>query len=354
MNRFWIALVGLSLLSPASASAQFKIVGRKGLDQLNAQLQGQVVDHTNNHGTDKRIYSCALQEKRDLYVYLPPGFDPAKRYPLLLWLHGFAQDEVAFIREEIPGIDRAMADGKLAPMIIAVPDGTLLGRPRVFLPGSFFLNTKAGRYEDYLMIDVWDFLMKHYPLRPEREAHAIGGISMGGNAAFNKAIKYRERFGTVFGIFPPLNVRWLDCNGRYMAPFDPDCWGWRTNFQHRWEVVARFYGVLVFRQGQVVFPLYGRGHNEETLAAVSRENPIEMLDTYDVREGQLAMYIAYGGKDEFNINTQIDSFLYRARERGLKICVDFDPNGHHTGATANKLFPAILDWLGAQMAPYHN
>jgi S-formylglutathione hydrolase FrmB len=196
--------------------------------------------------------------------------------------------------------------------------------------------------------------MKHYPLRPEREAHAIGGISMGGGAAFNKAFKYRERFATVFGIFPPLNVRWLDCHGNYHVPFDPECWGWRTNFQRRCEVVARFYGVIVFHQGQVVIPLYGRGHNEETLANVSRENPIELLETQDVREGQLAMYIAYVGKDEFNITAQVDSFLYRARQRGLSICVDFDPIGHHSVAMADKLLPGILQWLGAQMAPYNH
>ncbi len=180
----------------------------------------------------------------------------------------------------------------------------------------------------------------------------IGGLSMGGNAAFNKAFKYRDRFKTVAAIFPPLNLRWLDCRGHYMSKFDPCCWGWRTNFQRKREVVARYCGVFVFRQGRVVFPLYGRGHNDQTLEMVSRENPIEMLDAYDVRPGEFAMYIAYGGKDEFNIDTQIDSFLYCAHKRGLDIAVAFDPKAHHNAAQGRKFFPSMMEWLAVQMAPY--
>ena len=55
-------------------------------------VAGQVVDHTANHGVDRRIWSAALGQKRDLYVYVPPSFDPHQRYPVLLWLHGLSGD----------------------------------------------------------------------------------------------------------------------------------------------------------------------------------------------------------------------------------------------------------------------
>jgi hypothetical protein len=102
---------------------------------------------------------------------------------------------------------------------------------------------------------------------------------------------------------------------------------------------------------QVCYPLYGR-HNPDTAVLVSRENPIEMLDAYDVREGQLAMYIGYGGLDEFNIDAQVESFLYHARQRGLTVAVGYDPRGKHDLATALRLLPGALDWLGPRLAPY--
>ena len=71
-------------------------------------------------------------------------------------------------------------------------------------------------------------------------------------------MKYRDRVKVVVGVAPPLNNRWLDCHGRYMRNFDPDCWGWRTDFSRGHEVVGRFYGVVTIRLRQVMDPLYDR------------------------------------------------------------------------------------------------
>ena len=350
-HTVWLSAVLLVLLSVRQAPAT--ILPRPfELDRLNRRLHGQVVDHTNNHGRNKALWSPALCEKRDLYVYLPPCYDPNKRYPLILWLHGFAQDESSFLRDVVEPLDKAMACGQLPPAIVAAPDGSLRGTDCFFSAGSFYLNTKAGAFEDYLMIDVWDFLMRNYPIRPEAEAHVIAGVSMGGGAAFNKAIKYQDRFKTVVGFFPPVNVRWESCRGRYMDNFDPNCWGWREDYSHGLTVVVgRFYGVVTVRLSQVTYPLYGR-NNPDTAALISRDNPIEMLDAYNVRDGQLGMYIAYGGNDQFNVDAQVESFLYYAKQRGISVGVGYDPRGKHDVATALRLLPGMLQWLAPRMAPY--
>jgi len=77
-----------------------------------------------------------------------------------------------------------------------------------------------------------------------------------------------------------------------------------------------------------------------------------MLDSYDLREGELGMYIGYGGRDQFNIDAQVESFLYRARQRGLTVGVGYDPDGKHDLATALRLMPAALEWLYPRLAPY--
>src|SRR5436305_1252541 len=81
-------------------------------------------------GADRRIWSEALGEGRDLYVYLPPGFDPRQCYPVVFWLHGIGQDEQSFLTDGVAEIfDRAIACGQLPPVIVVAPDGSRLGRP---------------------------------------------------------------------------------------------------------------------------------------------------------------------------------------------------------------------------------
>jgi S-formylglutathione hydrolase FrmB len=344
---FWALLALAVFLSPAAATG---LRHRNELAAYNRVLHGQVLDFTKNHGADRALWSPALHQKRDLYVYLPPGFDPAQQYPVIIYMHGFMQDETSFLHYVVQDLDEAIASGRLPPVIAAAPDGSLSGASNIFSAGSFFVNSKAGRYEDYLIQDVWGFLVSHFPIRPEREAHVLAGASMGGFAAYNLAMKYPDMFKVVIGMFPPLNLRWVDCHGRYLADFDPCCWGWRTHIRSH-EPVGRFYGGLVtVRMRSVVNPLYGRG--QQSLADISRENPIEMMDRLDLQDGVLDMYVAYGGKDEFNLDAQVESFLYRAKERGLGITVAHDPNGRHDAATAKKFFPGMVEWLRPRLAPY--
>jgi S-formylglutathione hydrolase FrmB len=343
-------LIGLALLltlgpPPSDAAGGWR--GARELEHANQRLQGQVVDYTANHGADRRIWSSALNRRMALYVYLPPGFDPAKQYPLVLWLHGLRQDERSFLSEVAEPLDHAMSEGKLPPAIVVAPDGSIESHNR-YQAGSFFINSKAGRYEDYIIQDVWGFVVAHYPIRPEREAHILAGASMGGFAAYNLGIKYRQTFKVVVGIFPPVNLRYVDCHGEYRTHFDPSCWGWRTEL-HPHEVVARFYGVVKVRLKWLTDPLFGRIPG--AIDAISRENPIEMLSTYKLREGELDMYIGYGGEDEFNTTAQIESFLYRAKELGLTVTVGYEPHGRHNAETALKLFPGVVTWLAPRVAP---
>jgi S-formylglutathione hydrolase FrmB len=335
------------LLPPALAG----LLKHPSIDALNRHLHGQLVDYTHNHGQDNRIWSQALGERRDLYVYLPPGYEPTESYPLIIWMHGFAQDEQSFAEIVAPLIDKAIWEGKLPPVIVAAPDGSLRGRPALYYGGSFFLNSLAGNFEDFIIQDVWEFVVSHYPIRPERNAHVLAGASMGGFAAFNLGIKYRDNYGVAIGVFPPLNLRWVNTRGRYFANFDPHNWGWRTKTSRGHEVIARFYfGLITIRLKQVIDPLFGR--DPDAIVAVSRENPIEMVDRLGLREGELQMYVGYGGKDEFNIDAQVESFLYLTKCRGITVGVGYLRRGRHNVRTAVRLFPGIVEWLAPLLAPY--
>ena len=89
------------------------------------------------------------------------------------------------------------------------------------------------------------------------------------------------------------------------------------------------------------------------MAGVAAINPMEMLYTYQIRPGELDLFVAYGDKDEFNIAAQVDSFLWHARQRGLVVGTAFYPDGKHDLATGLRLLPQIHRWSAAHTAHPH-
>jgi S-formylglutathione hydrolase FrmB len=349
LNRWCILATLLALAWPvadAGATGKVKTVVR-GLI-VDHTLHGTLVDLTHNHGHDKRIWSRSLHQWRDLYVYLPPGYDCNQQYPVMICLHGFASDEQSFL-QLVPELDAAISCGKLPPLIIAAPDGSIPGHPCCDRPGSWWINSHAGEYEDWVLQDVWDYLIHHYSICTDRTAHVLAGVSMGGFGAFNLGMRHREAFGVVAGIMPPLNLRWEDCHGNRKAKFDPRCWGWRTAFDQPREIIGRL-GVVPIRVRDLLGPVFGEGDAE--LTDIMANNPIELIDRTKLRNGELEMFIGYGGKDEFNIDAQVESFLYMCKNRGIGVTVVYDPNGHHNAATAFECLPDFIEWLAARLAPY--
>ena len=344
-----IVLTFITMPLSAARSQEPKDHDEYDIIRIGKHIKGRIVDFTGNHGRDHRIWSRSLHQWRDLYVYLPPGFNRHESYPIIIYMHPFAFNERTFLRL-IPHIDEAIVKGKLPPLIIAAPDGSIDGVGCLEKPGSFFINSNAGPYEDFVLQDVWDFVTNRYPIRPERNAHVLAGISMGGFAAFNLGIRHRDAFGIVVGIHPPLNLRWADVDGNPRAKFDPRRWGWRTGFDNPHEIVASYSGTFKVRMGPVIKPVFGDG--DEALVNVAANNPIELVLKTGLKNGELSMFVGYGGRDEFNIDAQVDSFLYLAKFRGLGVAVAFEPDGHHDGLTALKMMPAMFRWLRPQLEPF--
>src|SRR5581483_6528222 len=151
-------------------------------------------------------------------------------------------------------------------------------------------------------------------------------------------------------MMPPLNLRYVDCHGRYFANFDPACTGYADRLRP-WQPVARFFGVIKIRERRLTMPLFDR-KDRDAINRIAQENPVEMLDALDIRPGEFDMFIGYGGRDEFNIDAQVESFLYVARRRCLAIKVAYDPKGHHTPSSGRRLFPEFVRWLGPLLRCY--
>jgi S-formylglutathione hydrolase FrmB len=347
MRRLIVA-IALTALSAGMARGQaFDLVS---LDHLNRRLSGRVVDHTHNHGADRRIYSPILGRPRDLYVYLPPGFDPSRTYPLILFLHGSDVDEHDFLDPgDLKALDRAMACGEIPPAVIAAPDGTYSGRNFITSTHSFWVNGLGGRFEDHVVDEVVPFVIRTYSVRPERDAHAVLGVSAGGFGAMAIVLKHRDVFGVVATLAGPLNMRYDNCQGRYGDDFDPATFRWRTTYDPN-MVIARYGFKLIPRRVKTYLePVYG--DDPGMVARIMRDNPADLLSSTNLQPGELAIYVNYPELDHFNFDAQDQSFAWLAGFRGVAVDLVMVPRaGHNLKYIEGAELPAYR-WVGRHILP---
>lgn len=336
------------LLTALPAHAQHP--GRRDLDRLNRRLAGQVVDYTDNHGEDRRAFSPILGMPRDLYVYLPPGYDPRRAYPLVLFLHMAYVDEHAFLDTRALGdLDGLIRRGECPPMILAAPDGNYGERDRLRKYHSFFLNGLGGRFEDHLLQEVIPFVESRFSIRPGRESHALLGISAGGLGAMSLAIRHRDRFGAVATLGGPLNLRYSNADGDYFEDFDPTTYRWKTRYDPDEVVGIYFHGLMKVPARRLISPVFGEG--DEAVARIMAINPADLLFSTDLRPGELAMYVNYAGQSEWNFDAQGRSFAWLAARRGIGVTLVEDPGAQHDPRYFRANVPDAFLWLGRNLLP---
>ncbi|MFC1716339.1 alpha/beta hydrolase [Candidatus Poribacteria bacterium] len=144
-------------------------------------------------------------DTRDIVIYLPLSYNSSdKAYPVIYLLHGFGGDERSLVDEvgeqlAIFLIDGLINAGSLKEMIIVMPDG------RNKYGGSFYLNSElAGNYEDYIAVELVDYIDSNYRTISHREGRAIAGASMGGYGSMTLAMKHPEVYSAVVSLSPPL------------------------------------------------------------------------------------------------------------------------------------------------------
>jgi len=344
----WLVLI-LALLTTAS-SAHAQIGNCASLEQLNRRLGGRVLDYTQNHGADHRIFSPILGMPRDLYVYIPPGYNPARAYPLLVYLHMAYLDENGFVASDrIVQLDGMILRGEFPPVVVVCPDGMISGRNRRRDPHSLFVNGVNGRFEDHLLAEVLPFIFSTFSIRPEREAHALLGVSSGGFGAMSIALRHRELFATVATLAAPLNVRYWNCQEDYWADFDPAAFRWREDYDPN-QVVGRFYfGLQRSRARKYVEPVFGSG--PDVIPRVKELNPADQIGRTGLGPCELAIYINYPGKDNFNFDAQGESFAWLASLNGVSVTLHRAECSRHSRAYFRDNHIPAYRWLACHLLP---
>ena len=149
-------------------------------------------------------HSNALQAERQLYIWTPPGYTGrGKPLPVLYFYHGFGDTGRSAIDQgRIPQMmDNLLADGKIEPMLVVVPDTETDAKgivPEDFVPQdrrkAFYpLNAKAADNE--LMGDIIPLIDQRYNVRKEADGRALAGLSQGGYQALVSGMNHLESFG---------------------------------------------------------------------------------------------------------------------------------------------------------------
>jgi enterochelin esterase-like enzyme len=152
--------------------------------------------------------SKTVGTRRKMLVYTPPGYSTDRKYPVLYLLHGIGGDETEWRRFATPDVilDNLLADGKLAPMIVVMPNGR--AQPNDRAEGNIYSHAKAFEaFEQDLLQDVIPAIEARYPVRADREHRALAGLSMGGGQSLNFGLGHLDTFAWVGAFSPAPNTK---------------------------------------------------------------------------------------------------------------------------------------------------
>ncbi|HUQ51770.1 MAG TPA: alpha/beta hydrolase-fold protein [Gammaproteobacteria bacterium] len=190
--------------------------------------------------------------KRPASVYLPPGYSPDKKYPVLYLLHGIGGNETHWPGPGAAGaiLDTLIAEGKAVPMIVVMPNGRASNEPSTLFaggrgpgagPGAAGPNAGAGAnggptpagpgagaprasgppggaamaveftayeaFERELIGDLIPFIEARYSVTGDRMHRALAGLSMGGGQSLNFGLNNVDTFAWVGGFSSAPNTK---------------------------------------------------------------------------------------------------------------------------------------------------
>ncbi|MHB8863081.1 MAG: alpha/beta hydrolase-fold protein [Pirellulaceae bacterium] len=170
------------------------------LHQQQCVSHGVVHHHT--------YLSETTSTERSVYVYTPPEYrmDGSEQYPLLILLHGYGDDESAWLEVGRAHwiADNLIAQNRAVPMVIAMPYGHPLPLARRGTFDDYATRNEVVMEQD-LLHDLFPLLAAHYRLKPDRLQRAIAGLSMGGGQSLTIGLKNLDRFAWIggFSSVPP-------------------------------------------------------------------------------------------------------------------------------------------------------
>lgn len=197
-----------ALAAATAALAAFLAVGLVGIDRYGENYwlyrgfaPPRDPAYVTTQGTQQRfeLASPALGgRKQDVYVYLPPGYDPsaARRYPVLYLLHGVPGRPLAFVETVRMGVveDELVARRRAQPLILVMP----FGSTGTFTDKEWTDGVGRGQgWATFVSRDIVRAVDARYRTIRSGAGRGIGGLSEGGFGAIDIALHHPGEFSVV-------------------------------------------------------------------------------------------------------------------------------------------------------------
>jgi enterochelin esterase-like enzyme len=178
-----LGLVALSAVAGAQASATARRVAPP-LQWMTPVAEAPRVSY-------RTFESAAVGARVSYHLYTPAAYerDPARRFPVVYWLHG-SGGGVQGIPQLADLVDEAIEAGQLPPVLVVFVNGLRLG---------MYVDWKDGRapIETMIVRELVPHIDASLRTVATREGRLLDGFSMGGYGAARFGFKYPEMFRAV-------------------------------------------------------------------------------------------------------------------------------------------------------------
>ncbi len=204
MYAYHFIVDGIQMTDPSNTIASFTAM--PPYSQLVVHGDGPAWYDARNvpHGNVTRhiYHSYVTGGERELYVYMPPGYDPEQTYPTLYLLGGSGELPSNWMYDGRANLimDNLLAEEKAIPMVIAIPNNQIIHRNH---PNHVELTFDL--FEEELRKHVIPLVEREYSVRQDPGGRAISGLSMGGRHSMFIGFRSLDLFAS-FGILSAGDV----------------------------------------------------------------------------------------------------------------------------------------------------
>lgn len=137
-----------------------------------------------------RLFSAHLGEYRGLRVFLPPGYEPGRQWPVVYCQDGeqfFNYGRIATAAERL-----ALQEGRMAPLIVGVDVDVRLRTEEYAPDGGRF-----AAYSRFFMEELLPYVEEQYGANASPEGRIIAGDSLGATVSLHLALDHPDSWRRV-------------------------------------------------------------------------------------------------------------------------------------------------------------